>query len=89
MRNDLSFIGMKSITAKIISLFLIWEIGVLLFTQQFTKTDFSREDFTDNDIRNDKGEIVARWRMGSLIIRAKNSADRKKLTKLVEYFLNN
>jgi hypothetical protein len=27
--------------------------------------------------------------MGSLIIRAKNSADRKKLTKLVEYFLNN
>ena len=61
----------------------------MLFTQQFTKTDFSREDFTDNDIRNDKGEIVARWRMGSLIIRAKNSADRKKLTKLVEYFLNN
>jgi len=42
----------------------------------------------DNDIRNDKGEVVARWRMGSLIIRAKNSADRRKLTKLVEYFLN-
>jgi len=48
-----------------------------------------KQDLTDNDIRNDKGEIVARWRMGSLIIRAKNSADRKKLTKLVEYFLNN
>jgi len=48
-----------------------------------------KQDLTDNDIRNSKGEVIARWRMGSLIIRAKNSADRKKLTKLVEYFLNN
>ena len=48
-----------------------------------------KEDLADNDIRNSKGEVIARWRMGSLIIRAKNSADRKKLTKLVEYFLNN
>jgi ParB family chromosome partitioning protein len=48
-----------------------------------------KRDLNDNDIRNDKGEVVARWRMGSLIIRAKNSSDRKKLTKLVEYFVNN
>ena len=47
-----------------------------------------KKEVIDNDIRNDKGEVVARWRMGSLIIRAKNSADRRKLTKLVEYFLN-
>lgn len=33
----------------------------------------------NQDIRNSKGEVIARWRMGSLIIRAKNSADRRKL----------
>lgn len=48
-----------------------------------------KQDLNDNDIRNNKGEVVARWRMGSLIIRAKNSSDRRKLTKLVEYFVNN
>ena len=45
--------------------------------------------FSDEDIKNSKGEVVARWRMGSLIIRARNSSERKKLAKLVEYFLNN
>jgi hypothetical protein len=48
-----------------------------------------KHDLTDNYIRNSKGEVIARWGMGFLIIRDKNSADRKKLTKLVEYFLNN
>lgn len=39
------------------------------------------------DIRNSKGEIVAKWRMGNLIIRAKHSADRRKLRKLIELYL--
>ena len=42
----------------------------------------------NEDIKNNRGEVIARWRMGSLIIRAKHSSDRQKLTKLVELFLS-
>ena len=35
-----------------------------------------------------KVKLLLDGELGSLIVRAKNSADRRKLTKLVEYFLN-